>query len=162
MLSFEVTFIASLCLIGLTNIAEACINTAVTLDDPFPTFVGTSNATRMCGANQSARKPISVLTTVTYDNSEYAVGPLCTKSMEVALDRLRSSGNWLPNYDLVLELVNDQYNESVELKFLANQLQTTHENKARLPIFTTDNFSPVSQGISALMVKDFGFISVRF
>ena len=95
------------------NFTQAWQSRVTSMDSKMPAYATASNVhigTQLMG-NESGtnnRKLATVLTSINYGGPFFPLGPICTKSIELALDRLRSDSTWLANYDLAFQLVDDE------------------------------------------------------
>ena len=103
----------------------------VHLDEPMPPFV-VSRHFDTTGYNRS--KIITILVSTTY-SGEMPVGSIATKAMELALDRLHLQENWLPGYNVVLEVVDDQCIDSNTINLVVPKLRESDKYYNRFPIF---------------------------
>ena len=71
-------------------------------DDPAPFYIVASDF------NATIRKTVKVLVSTSYSGPILPSGPFATVPAQIALDRLRSMPNWLPNYDIMMESLDDQ------------------------------------------------------
>ena len=115
-------------------------------------FVGTSSQ------EPTNSNTLSIQALVNFDGN-FGPGPICTKALELGLERLKKSGI-LNGIDLKIELRNTKCNESIAIKETAIDLVKEHSGQNRLPIMILDECPSFGNLIGAKLLKVHNFIGL--
>ena len=125
--------------------------TSITMSSPMPNFV---TATESTGVRN---KTIRIITTITYDNDYFPIGSLGTEATRLALNKLALQPDWLPGYNVELEMIDDYCLDEGAIHPLIEKLRNS-ENEARFPIVLLSECEAKAELIPASFLKDFNFI----
>ena len=105
------------------------------------------------------RTRIVILSELNY-GPPYGLGPIATESQRIALERLRRMPNWLPNYDIQLEMVEDFCDDSVAVGEMINRLNVDDDAIARFPLAQITECRVTSQQLVAELIGPYHFVGV--
>ena len=88
---------------------------------------------QLYGTRNGATKHVSMVASVNYGGA-IGFGPICTVSMDVALQKMISNENWLPGYNFSIELIDDRCQSSTLLhEYGKRVLNEKNQSKGRIP-----------------------------
>ena len=102
---------------------------------------------------------ISMLITMNYGGF-LAFGPLCSKPIEIALETLSRNPKWLPGYNLNLELIDEECEDSIAIEEVSRKIFIDNQNISRIP-FTLLGYCPtIGLAMTTKVLKHADFIGV--
>ena len=128
----------------------------VNVDDPMPKFV-VSKYFDKTGLKRD--KLITLLVSTTF-SGEMPVGSIASKSMELALDRLYLQPDWLSDYNIALELVDNQCVDSKTVNLVVPKLRDPTSSINRFPLFLDPGCEAFGLKTVAESLKYFNYVGV--
>ena len=117
------------------------------------------NATIDESIGKDSGDSLTLLALVNYDGP-FGSGAICTKAMELGLDRLVESGKF-KSLNLKFEIQNTKCNDARAIRIVAEDLaQNNHSGKNKLPIILLDECPNFGNIESALMMKPSNYIGL--
>ena len=112
---------------------------------------------------RSASPTLTFPASINFGGFAYALGPLCTKSMEIALDQLHKNEQFLPGYQLAIETIDDQCDDSTTVAKVVQMLNNDGQQKStinRLPLLLITMCALKGQSLSAKLAPQYNFTAV--
>ena len=133
----------------------------VFMNSTMPTII--SNTLNNHQQQRSAFPTLTFPASINFGGFAYALGPLCTKSMEIALDQLHKNEQFLPGYQLAIETIDDQCDDSTTVAKVVQMLNNDGQQKStinRLPLLLITMCALKGQSLSAKLAPQYNFTAV--
>ena len=116
----------------------------------------------LVGTNAKERnKSITLLASMNY-GGYISFGPICSKTVETVLETISNNSDWLPGYNLSIELVDDQCDDAVTVRESSIKLLRDASVEKRIPFMLLGACSTDGTALVAKVLKSINFIGTTW
>ena len=112
-------------------------------------------------SRRGRNKSLSLLMSMNY-GGHLGFGPICSKSVDLVLERLHSNDDWLPGYNLKLELIDDKCSNALTVSEICEKLFKDDKRNGRIPFMILGGCTTEGTALVAQVLKQINFTATTW